>query len=74
MIQGHWKVKAEQLPDCEKGYWYVTECEVMGVVGVCAESLDQLKEKLKPVIRQMLRLNGTPKNRVHDTAEFGIAA
>ena len=76
MTERNWKVRAEQLPDCENGLWYVTYCEVDGVVGICAKSLDALKEKLKLAIREMIELNGAPEEE-HESSEsheFRVAA
>jgi len=57
-----WKFKAEQLPDCESNLWYVTDCEIKGVVGLSAKSLDELKTVLKLAIPEIIDLNGLPKS------------
>lgn len=54
---------AEQLPDCPYGFWYVTKCNVAGVVGIRAESVKVLKEILPMAVDeiQLLQTQETDK-------------
>lgn len=47
----------EQLADCEKKQWYVTECSVRGVVGLCAVCLSDILHLVPKAITEMKELN-----------------
>jgi len=54
------KFKAEQLPDCKSNLWYVTECEIKGVIGICAKTFDELEAIVPLACAEMIELNGLP--------------
>lgn len=47
----------ERLPDCEDNLWYVTDCSIRGVVGICDKNIASLLAILPAAIEEMSALN-----------------
>ncbi len=68
MTERNWRVVASQLPDCKKGMWYIVDCEVKGIIGMCADTLEELKATTKPAILELFELNGRPTEETFEIA------
>lgn len=46
-----------QLPDCERGWWYVTECSKNGVVGLSGKTVKDIKNNIHLACAELSKLN-----------------
>lgn len=49
--------KIEQMADCERGHWYVTDSDCKGIVGISAPTKKEIEVMIPKAIEQMERLN-----------------
>lgn len=46
-----------QLPDCERGRWYVIDCSKKGVAGLSGKTVKDIKDNIRLACAELSKLN-----------------